>query len=399
MSKQTVSLIFSALTLLVASCGGSNLGDNAVAGVPAREAFAIEEIAAFDEPWAMAIDRATGIVFVTEKKGRIRFVGPNGKTGTVSGVPPVDYGGQGGLGDIVFAPDTGTDGREPETRTGPDRRTVYLSWVEAGSGKTRGAVVGKAQMVCNDQSGCALQDLTVIWRQQPKVTGHGHYSHRIAFSPDGRHLFIASGDRQKLSPAQDLSNTLGTIVRLLPDGTPAPGNPFADKGSPSDQIWSYGHRNILGLAFDAQGQLWDVEHGPAGGDELNLVERGANYGWPEASDGQHYGGDPIPDHAQKPQFSAPAISWNPVIAPGGMIFYTGDLFAQWKDQVLIAAMRPAGIVRVAKTGGKAREMARYSTENRIRAIAQTANGAILVLEDGSSPEQGRLLKLTPANNR
>jgi len=338
----------------------------------------------------MAIDRGTGVIFVTEKKGRIRFVEPDGRIGTVSGVPAVDYGGQGGLGDFVFAPG--------ETGNRLDRRTVYLSWAEAGTRNTRGAAVGKATMVCEDHSRCDLQDLTVIWRQDPKVTGRGHYSHRLTFSPDGKYLFIASGDRQKLAPAQDLKNTLGTIVRLLPDGTPAPGNPFADKGSPSDEIWSFGHRNILGLKFDDQGQLWDVEHGPAGGDELNRVRKGANFGWPEASNGKHYNGDPIPDHAQKPEFAEPAISWNPVIAPGDMVFYSGDLFADWNGQLLIAAMRPGGIVRVAIEQDSAREVARYKTENRIRAIEQANNGAIWVLEDGSGPNEGRLLKLTPPNH-
>lgn len=177
-------------------------------------------------------------------------------------------------------------------------------------------------MVCSSETACALQDLSVIWHQ-PKVSGRGHYSHRLAFSPDGQFLFIASGDRQHMTPAQDLTNNLGSIVRLLHDGTAAQGNPFAGQGSPSDQIWSFGHRNILGLAFDLEGRLWDLEHGPRGGDELNLVREGANYGWPVVSEGKHYGGETIPDHATRPDLSAPAVSWNPVIAPGDMIFYQG----------------------------------------------------------------------------
>jgi len=365
----------SPLALLPASCAAAPAGENP---------FAVEEVATFDEPWALAIDPGTRTVFVTEKKGAIRFVRPDGAIGSVSGAPKVDYGGQGGLGDIAFAPGPARDAL--------DRRTIYLTWAEAGEGDTRGAALGKGELVCASQSACAIEGLTVIWRQQPKVTGRGHYSHRIAFSSDGKHLFVSSGERQKFDPAQDLSVNLGKVLRLMPDGAPAPGNPFAARGGVATQIWSYGHRNVLGLAFDAAGRLWDLEHGPRGGDELNLVKPGANYGWPLVSDGDHYDGRKIPRHATRPDLAAPAISWNPVIAPGGMAFYRGDRFAGWQGQALIAAMAPAGIVRVAIDGERAREVARYPMERRVRAIAEEADGALLVLEDGAG---GRLLRLTP----
>lgn len=349
----------------------------------------MQEKASFDEPWAITFDQGTGTLFVTEKKGAIRFLAPDGALGTVTGVPDVDYGGQGGLGDFAFAPG--------QTSSKLDRRTVYLSWAEAGNGDTRGAAVGKAELVCEKRTACDLRDLKVIWRQTPKVTGRGHYAHRIAFSPDGNHLFIASGDRQKLDPAQDNRNTLGTIVRLLPDGAPAPGNPLTEQGSPSDQIWSWGHRNILGMRFDRDGRLWAIEHGPAGGDELNLIKEGANYGWPLVSPGDHYGGEPIPGHEARPDLAAPALSWNPVIAPGDMIFYNGDMFPEWKGNLLIAAMRPAGLVRVEINGDKAREVARFATKNRIRSIAQAPDGAIWIVEDGRGVSKSRLFRLTPAS--
>ena len=377
----------SLLALVPASCTASPAGDNGASSAPASEPFRIEELATFEEPWAIRFDEGTDALFVTEKKGTIRFRRPDGTIGTVTGVPRVDYGGQGGLGDFVFAPG--------QTAATLDRRVVYLSWVEAGRGDTRGAAVGRADMICGDHDTCDLRNLKVIWRQQPKVTGRGHFSHRLAFSPDGKYLFVASGERQKGEPAQDTTNTLGKIVRLLPDGTPAPGNPLAKKGTPSDEIWSWGHRNILGLRFDPQGRLWDLEHGPRGGDELNLVEPGANYGWPLASNGDHYDGKPIPDHRPGDGFAAPAISWNPVIAPGDMIFYTGDQFPQWKGQVLIAAMQPAGIVRVAIDGAEARELARYPMPNRVRSIAQAPDGAVWVVEDGKNLRRSRLLRLTP----
>ncbi len=248
----------------------------------------------------MTIDPGTGTIFVTERGGRIKFVTPSGRIGTVSGAPPVAHGGQGGLGDIVLAP------APPQPRL--DRRTVYLSWAEAGNDGTRGAAVARGELVCEEHDSCALTGLTTIWRQSPKTTGEGHYGHRIAFSPDGHHLFIASGERQKMTPAQDMAGNLGKVVRLLPDGTPAPGNPFAARDGVAAQVWTLGHRNILGLAFDPQGRLWDLEHGPRGGDEFNLVEPGKNYGWPLVSEGRHYDGRKIPPHSSRADLAAPAIS-------------------------------------------------------------------------------------------
>jgi len=387
MQRTKLLAAFSLLALTLASCGAKRTGENAATRSTSGQ-FEIEHVATFDEPWAMEFGAGTGVLFVTERPGRIKFRTPDGTIGTVTGVPAVDHGGQGGLGDFVFAP-----GQKSAVL---GERIVYLSWAEAGKSGTRGAAVGRATMVCDSHAACALRDLKVIWRQRPKVDGRGHFSHRIAFSLDGQYVFIASGERQKQQPAQDLSNNLGTVVRLLPDGTPAPGNPFAERGPPSDQIWSYGHRNILGLAFDGQGRMWDLEHGPRGGDELNLVTKGANYGWPLVSNGRHYRGKDIPDHNTRPDLAGPAISWNPVIAPGDMIFYSGEMFRDWQGQVLIAAMKPAGLVRVAIEGETAREVARYPMEQRIRAIAQGADGAIWLLEDGRNLSKSRLLRLTPA---
>ena len=292
-------------------------------------------------------------------------------------MPKVDFGGQGGLGDVALAPDFARSGG------------VYLTWVEAGAGDTRGAVLGMGVIDLDARSW--KQPVQVIWRQTPKVTGRGHFSHRIAFSPDGKYLFLSSGERQKFTPAQDLSNNLGKVLRLNRDGTPAAGNPFAGKGGVSAEIWSYGHRNLLGLQFDAQGRLWDLEHGPLGGDELNLVKPGRNYGWPLVSDGDHYSGEKIPRHATRPDLAAPAISWNPVIAPGDFIFYSGRMWREWKDQALIAGMVYPGLVRVRIDGEKAREAARYPLGSRIREIREAPDGSLLVLEDGKA---GRLLRLS-----
>jgi glucose/arabinose dehydrogenase len=196
-----------------------------------------------------------------------------------------------------------------------------------------------------------------------------------------------------MEPAQDTGNNLGSVLRLNLDGSAADGNPFAGQGSPSDQIWSYGHRNLLGIAFDNDGQLWDVEHGPAGGDELNLVKPGQNYGWPVVSDGEHYNGDPIPNHDTNPGFTKYAVTWTPVIAPGDMTIYRGDLFVGWKGDALIAGMGAMGLVQVELNGEQAREVTRHDLGNRIRAVVEGPDGALWVLEDAPG---GRLLKLTPA---
>ena len=372
--------------IALASCGSTNSGDSATRAA-GETAYETTPMGSFDRPWAMAFAPGTPVLFITEKAGSMKFVDTsNGVTGEVTGVPEVDYGGQGGFGDIAFLPS--------EASEVLDRRTLYLSWVEAGEGDTRGAVVGKGTLICGETADdCRIEGLEVIWRQTPKVTGRGHFSHKIAISPDEKYLFVSSGDRQKMEPAQDLSNTLGTVVRLNLDGTPAAGNPFADRGSPSDEIWSYGHRNLLGLQFAPDGSLWDVEHGPAGGDELNKVVAGSNYGWPIVSDGDHYDGEKIPRHATRPEFAAPAISWNPVIAPGDFIFYTGDAFPGWKGDALITGLSTQALVEVAIDGEKATEVARYDFGKRLRDIAQGPDGNVWLIEDG---EAGRLLRLTSA---
>lgn len=361
--------------MLLASCGNAAIGDSAANGPPP---FAITAHGRFNEPWALAFLPGTPYALVTEKAGKLWLWQDGRPPLIVAGTPRVAYGGQGGLGDVAAAPDFAAS------------RMVYLSWAEAGPGDTRGAAVGRARLVLGESP--RLEGLAVIWRQAPKVTGEGHYSHRIAFSPDGRHLFLSSGDRQKFTPAQDLDTNLGKVLRLLPDGTPAPGNPFAAQGGVAAQIWTHGHRNLLGLAFDQAGNLWDVEHGPAGGDELNRLEPGRNYGWPLVSDGDHYGGTPIPRHAARPDLAAPAISWNPVIGPGNLIFYRGTRFPALHGHALIAGLVSGGLVDVAIDGTRAREVARYPFSTRLRDVVERDDGTIWVLEDGFG---ARLLRLAP----
>jgi glucose/arabinose dehydrogenase len=368
--------------LVIASCGSAQSGDSAAKAAPAGDApFNVTSLGTFDEAWAISIEPGTGNLFITEKGGTMKFVQPaNGRIGTVTGIPPVAYGGQGGLADFIFAPDYAKS------------HAIYLSWAEAGEGNEKGGAVGRGTLVCEEHDSCRIDGLKVIWRQQPKVPGLLQYALRMTFSPDGKYLFVASGDRVAIDYVQKTDNNLGKIVRLTPDGKPAPGNPLAGKGHPADEIWTIGHRNPLGLQFDLKGQLWDLEHGPAGGDEINKLMPGDNYGWPVVSNGDNYNGTPIPDHPTHPEFHAPAISWNPVIAPGGFIFYSGKLWPEWKNQAIIAGMKVQSIVRVSLSGGKGTEEARYDMGHRIRGLAEAADGSLYVIEDGKG---GRLLHLTP----
>lgn len=349
--------------------------DNLVNDVLGPSAFRVSTVAKFREPWAMAF-APDGRLLITEKPGTLKLLTIDTEQAIdVAGVPTVEYGGQGGLGEVVVHPDFARNG------------FLYLSYAEPGERGTAGAAVARGRLVLGEGS-AALEDVTVIWRQTPKVEGRGHYGHRIAFGPD-RFLYISSGERQKFTPAQDLETNLGKIVRLNDDGTVPADNPFVDRGGIAAQIWSLGHRNPLGLAFDEQGQLWNSEMGPAGGDELNRVERGANYGYPEVSNGDHYDGTPIPDHDTRPEFAAPVLWWSPVISPANLMFYSGSEFPQWRGNAFVGSLSTGSLVRIEFAGTAAREADRFRMRDEIRAVVQGPEGAIWLL--GSS---GRLLKLT-----
>ncbi len=380
----TPSLTLISVVVLLIACGGDGAATaadaNPASGAGAQRAFQTTVVTKFAEPWAMAF-LPDGRLLVSEKRGALKLYTIGGATNDVSGVPDVAYGGQGGLGDVVLHPEFASNG------------LVYLSYAEAGSNGMRGAAVARAKLAL-DANGGRLSDVKVIWRQDPKVTGGGHYGHRILFGPD-RHLWISSGERQKFDPAQDMKGNLGKIVRLNEDGSVPADNPFASQGGVASQVWSLGHRNPLGIAFDANGRLWNIEMGPRGGDELNLVARGANYGYPIVSNGDHYDGRIIPDHDTRPDFRAPAITWTPVISPGAFIIYSGERFPAWKGNGLIAGLSSRALVRVAFDGERAREAERFDMGARIREVEQGPDGTVWLLEDEDDGSRGRLLKLTP----
>ncbi len=391
----TKTLLATACMALLAACNSPGTAVStaqtpvATAADPAMPAstgkpFVAAEVANFSEPWAMTF-LPDGRLLVTEKKGTLKLLDvASGKVGAVSGVPSVDYGGQGGLGDVVLHPQFASNGM------------VYISFAEAGDGDTRGGAVARGKLTLDANGDGALSDVNVIWRQVPKVVGRGHYGHRIAFGSDGK-LWITSSEREKFTPAQDMKSNLGKLIRLNDDGTAPADNPFAKDGGVATQFWTLGHRNLLGIAFDAQGTLWTHEMGPQGGDELNRIERGSNYGYPIVSNGDHYDGRDIPDHGTQPQYNAPEATWNPVISPAGFIIYSGRQFPDWQGDGFIGGLSSKALIRVEFDGTTAREAQRYDMGARIREVEQGPDGAIWLLEDENKGSQGRLLKLTPSS--
>ena len=344
-------------------------------------------MATFDQPWAMTF-LPDGHSLVTEKEGVIWLLDKNQqKRFSVENVPDVTARGQGGLGDVIIHPDFATN------------NTIYVSYVERDpqDDAFSGAVIERATLNITNNS-ASLSDREIIWRQSPKVTGNGHYSHRMVFSPDG-YLFITSGERQKFTPAQNMAMNLGKILRLNDDGSVPDDNPFVGNGKVTGQIWTLGHRNPLGIDFDAEGNLWAHEMGPRHGDELNIIERGRNYGYPMVSQGDHYSGTKIPNHEDFPIFKAPEKAWVPAISPAGFIIYKGSKFSDWTGNGFIGGLSSKALVRVTfekddKGAWKVEEAERYEWGKRVREVEQDDKGNIYVLED---KEGGRLIKIQHNN--
>jgi len=365
-------VIQAGLMLVLGACGSApsaNAGQSSAA-----RPFTERAVATFNEPWALAFLPGSGVpmtnmALVTERGGKLWLVdAANGHKQEVTGVPAVKVAGQGGLGDVVVHPDFAGNQR------------IYLSFVEPGPNGTSGAALGYGRLVLGaGQPG--IDGFKVIWRQEPKVTGDGHFSHRIAFAPDGT-MFVSSGERQKMDPAQDPNVDLGKIIHMTAEGQRIGG-----------RYYTLGHRNVLGIAFAPDGRLWESEMGPKGGDEVNLIVPGRNYGWPQASYGSHYDGRDIPDDHKSRGFEEPKVWWNPSISPSSLLIYNGDMFPKWKGDALIGALSGQALIRVDIDGDNARKADQWDMGKRIRAVDQGPRGEVYLLEDG---EGGRLLRLTPA---
>ena len=371
--------------------------------------FTVTKVASFDLPWRIAF-LPDGRMLVTEKVGRVDLVTPQGAKTEIAGVPPSYVEGQNGMLGVFLSPHYATD------------HNVYLTYVAPGD-YGGGLALGRGRLVLDGKQP-RLDGYQVLWRQMPTGKG-GQAGAQIAFSPDGKYLFLTVGDRQRFTPAQDPSQPVGKILRLTLDGKPAPGNPWAGKVGartiplidPADnteeaktapvvstytfpgpnltpaETWSTGHRTPYGLAFAPDGQLWELEHGPRGGDELNLIKRGKNYGWPLVSYGVNYDGVPIPRPDTRPDLVKPVIYWVPVIAPGNLMFYKGKMFPQWNGSALLSGLVSEGIIRVTFDGkGGATAVQRWNVGKRVRDIEEAPDGSLWMLEDASP---GGLYHLMP----
>ena len=358
----------------------------------------VEALAQLDNPWGMAF-LPDGRLLITEKPGRLRIFADGKLSEPVAGVPKVAYRGQGGLLDVKVAPDFAsnklvylsyaepTDPQPPGVKDEPEPR--FGPGFRGGENLAKNGAVARARLEGNE-----LKDLKVIWRQVPATAGRGHFSCRMVWAPDGK-LFILSGDRMRFDVAQDPNTNLGAVVRINPDGSIPQDNPFVNKPGHRGDRYTLGNRNPLGGAIHpSSGKLWINEMGPKGGDELNLIEPGKNYGWPlVAVNSTHYNDAPIPPHASRPEFQKPLMAWTPVISPSGMIFYDGSKFPQWKGDAFIGGLSSRALVRVDVEGDKVAGDEKINMGFRVRDVMEAPDGAILLLSDGP---KGELLRLTPA---
>ena len=359
----------------------------------------IERLASLEFPWAVA-QLPDGRLLITEKPGRLRIFADGKLSAPVEGVPKTSYrerkAEQGGLLDVAVDPDFARNRRiyfsfsEPADKQSPGQKETQDPRFGGGIDMTDTMLVGGA-VASATLDGNRLTGVKVIWRQTPKTIGRGHFGNRILVAKDGT-LYITSGDRMRFDPAQDPKANLGKVVRINADGSIPKDNPNAGKGGAREDVWSSGHRNMLSIAQAPSGQVWVVEMGPLGGDELNLVQRGANYGWPIVSDGDNYDKSPIPDHQTRPEFQAAVKTWTPVIAPSGAFFYDGNFFP-WQGDLLVGGLASQAIIRLTFDGNKVTNEERLNMGRRMRDLLQAADGAIIAVTDD---KQGELLRLSPA---
>jgi glucose/arabinose dehydrogenase len=348
-----------------------------------RRPIKVETVAkSLVHPWALAF-LPQGRLLVTERPGRMRIISKDGKLSEpLEGVPAVYASGQGGLLDVVLSPEFASSGM------------IFFSYSEPRGGGTNGTAVARARLAMQGEGG-RLENVQVIFRQEPNYASSAHFGSRIVFMPDGS-LFVTLGDRfYARDQAQNPANHLGKLVRLLPDGQPYPNNPKREGWRP--EIWSIGHRNVQGAAINpASGRLWTIEHGARGGDEINVPEAGKNYGWPVITYGRDYSGAKIGEGTAKAGLEQPIYYWDPSIAPSGATFYIGELFPEWKGNLFVGALAGQSLHRLIVDGEKivGEESLLEDLRERIRDVRQGPDGAIWVLTDNP---QGRVLRLVPGS--
>lgn len=340
-------------------------------GPPVIERFAT----GLSFPWGLDF-LPDGRGLVTERGGQLRVLGTDGSLSSpIAGVPEVYASGQGGLLDVIVGPDFASDQR------------IYLCYA-ARENRASGTEVARARF-----DGTQLVDLEVVFRALPKIrSGSNHYGCRMAFHRDG-YLFLGIGDRfNQLDRAQDLDTHLGKVMRIFPDGRVPEDNPFVNQAGARPEIWSVGHRNIQGMAVHpTTGEIWVHEHGPSGGDEINIPRAGENHGWPTACYGSHYDGREIPDAHQSRGFSEPVHFWTPSIAPSGMTFYDGNLFPEWRGQLFVGALAAQHLARLELDGERVVSLNRLmDQEARIREVSVGPDGALYVLTDSRNGEIYRI---------
>lgn len=373
--------------------------------------FTMTQVATFNLPWRIAF-LPDGRMLITEKVGPLWLVTQQGAKTPVANVPAVLHQGQGGMLGVYVSPNYATD------------RSIYLTYAEpSDTGRESSLALARARLVIADGA-ASLEGLQVIWRDGARGRG-GQFGAAVAFSPDKQYLFLTVGERQRMTPAQDPDSPLGKILRLTLDGKPAPGNPQAGKTGAAtlsvinpprntelakeapvvrtytfpgpnltpSETWTSGHRTPYGLAFAPDGDLWELEHGPRGGDELNLIEPGKNYGWPLVSYGVNYDRTPIPSPDTRPDLAKPVIYWAPVIAPGSLTFYSGAMFPQWNGSALLGGMSTETLSRITFDGhGGATPAERWDVGHQIRDVAVGPDGAVWLIEDANP---GGLFRVTP----
>ena len=376
-----------AAAIYIIACRSSDAAQGGSGRAPAspqpqarEDVVRVETVASgLNYPWGLAILPDGGFL-VTEKSGSVRLVSSTGQLSQpLSGVPAVQRGGQGGLLDVALDPDFARNS------------VVYVSFSEPG-GEGAGTAVARAKL---NAAANALEDVRVIYRQEPKVDGSFHFGSRIVFRSDGT-MFVTQGDRFSYrNRAQDLRSGLGKIVRINSDGSIPRDNPFVGRSDVRPEIWSYGHRNVQAAALDpATGQLWTVEHGAAGGDELNFPQAGRNYGWPVITYGRDYNGRSIGEGQVKEGMEQPVYYWDPVIAPSGMTFYTGDKYPGWKGSILVGSLAYGALVRLTLANGVVTGEERYlhDMRERIRDVQQGSDGYVYLINDSSN---GRIMRVLP----